>query len=76
MSFCDLGKGRKFILRGVKVLNDELDRTGFLLDYRVVTIVVPLNSATKVSNLAEGPLYTFLKYCCSLAVRGVSKLAS
>jgi hypothetical protein len=76
VSFCDLGKRREFILGGVEVLNDKLDRTAFPLDYRVVAIVVPLNSATKVSNLAESPLYAFLKYCCSLAVGGVSKLAS
>ena len=76
MSFCDLGKRREFILGGVEVLDDKLDGTAFPLDYRVIAIVVPLNSATKVSNLAESPLYAFLEYCCSLAVKGVSKLAS
>lgn len=76
MSLGDFGKRRKFITGGVEVLNDKLDCTAFLLDYRVVAIVAPFNSATEVSNLAESPLYAFFKYGCSLAVGGVSKLAS
>ena len=76
VGFCDLRKRREFILRGVEVLNDKLDRTAFFLDYSVIAILVSLNSATKMSNLAESPLYAFLEYCCSLAVKGVSRLAS
>lgn len=56
MSSLNLSKGWEFVLRGVKVLNDKLDSTGFPPDDGVVAIIVPLNGANKVSNLAEGPL--------------------
>jgi hypothetical protein len=56
VSVSDLVKGWEGVLRCVKMLNNELDRTSLFPDYGVLAIVVLLNCATQVSNLAESPL--------------------
>ena len=51
------------------MLNDELESTSLLPDYGVLAIFVPLDSANKLSNLAESTFETLLENFSSLAFK-------